>query len=76
MIILTIKRLNSEVVDDFYIKGSTVTVSPKVFMNTNIFLQWFGNFNESIPSSTKRPIFFRFDGFTSLYNDDIIKKSI
>ena len=76
MFILFGKRLNREIMDNCRGKGRNITVAPRGFTNSNIFLQHRGHFNGRITSSTKRPVIFTFDGSASHYNDDIIKKDI
>ena len=56
------KRLNKEVMDDYCVKGSTITISPKRFTNNNIFSQWLGHLKDRIPFSTNRYIMLIFDG--------------
>ena len=62
MFIFPGKIVNREVMGDFCI-------------NANIFLQWIECFDYSIPSSTKKTFILIFDGCTSHYNGDDVKKA-
>ena len=68
--------LNRTTMDQFSITGSTATVSPKGFMNSNISIKWLDHFSSNVPSNVKRPIFYVYDGYVIQYNTDIFEKAI
>jgi len=50
------KRLNRDVMDACSIFGSTITTSPKGFMNSGIFLKWLEHFEQNVPGEVNRPL--------------------
>jgi len=76
MFIVPGKRLNRDVLDSCPIAGSVVSVSPRGFMNSNLFIQWLVHFENNVPGDVKRPIVLVYDGYGSHYNEDIILKAI
>ena len=55
MFIFTVKILSMEMMDYCCNKVITITFSPRVFMNENLLLLYIDHFNDSRPSTTKKP---------------------
>ena len=71
------KRLNRDVMDAATeVPGSAVTVAPKGFMNSSIFLKWLEHFEDSVPLRVKRPLILVYDGLGSHHSDEIVVKAI
>ena len=62
--------------DHCSITGSTAIVSPKGFMNFNIFIKWLDRFSSNVTGHAKRPIVLVYDGYGSHYSTDILEKAI
>ena len=58
-----------------FFKGGTISVSPRVLINSNKLIKCLKHFNKIIPSSIRRPAILIFGGCTSYYNSDIINKA-
>jgi len=69
------KRLNRDVLDACSIFGSTITTSPKGFMNAGIFIKWLEHFERNVPGEVERPLIMVFDGYGSHYCPEIVEKA-
>ena len=70
------QQLNHSTMYQCSVIGSTATVAPKGFMNSNIFIKWLDHFSSNVPSYVKRHIFLVYNGYGSHYNTNIVEKSI
>ena len=73
LFILPGQLLNSTTIYQCFITGSTVTVSPKGFMNSKIFIKWLDNFSSNVIGHVKRPTVLVYDGTVSYYRTYIVK---
>ena len=74
LFILHGKWLNMGVLEGCYIEGTSITTSPNLFINSNLFLIWLGYFLNCVPDSVARPLVLVYYGCARNYNDDIAKK--
>ena len=76
LFIIPDQRLNSAIMDQCSINASTVTVSTKGFMNSNIFIKLLDHFSSNVPSHVKQPIALVYNGYGIHYNTDMVEKAI
>ena len=76
LFILPGQQLYFSTMDQCSITGRTATVSPKGFMNSNIFIKSLDHFSSNVPRHVKLPIAFVYNVHSIHYNSDKVEKAI
>ena len=72
LLILPLNRLNMDALEELYIEGDKITTSPKVFINSTLFLIWIEIFANSLPDSVVYLLVLAYDG-CCIHNNDIVE---
>ncbi|OQR96207.1 hypothetical protein ACHHYP_16594 [Achlya hypogyna] len=69
-------RLQRDLLDACVVDGAVVGVTLKGFMNAISFRLWLVHFEASIPSEVARPVVLVYDGYSSHYDQDIVRVAL